>query len=584
MEQPKIISNFVAEMNKFTLFIIANAIFCHIAIAQNINSIAFSNPSEAPLHEIRAVWLATIGGIDWPHTYAYNGYGIQNQQKELCDILDNLCDAGINTVLLQTRVRGTSIFPSNMEPWDPCLSGKPGVSPGYDALEFAIAECHKRGMKIHAWIVTIPVGKWNGVGCLNLRRKHPELLRKIGEEGFMNPEKDGTSAYLARYCQLIVEKYDIDGIHLDYIRYPDSWKKISNKKLAQNNITNIVTKIHGSIKSIKPWVVVSCSPVGKYADTKRAWSHGWNARDVVCQDAIKWLDMGIMDVLFPMMYFRDKDFYPFLADWQERSNGKIIVPGLGIYFLHQNEKNWPLIEISREMNVSRLLGMGTCMFRSKFLTDNTKHILNYTKNSYSTQPSLQPSLLWLKNKLPQSPHELQLVKLKDGENILKWETPNYAAEEGGVQYNIYGSACPDINTADAANLLATNYTGNTIRLPQTHKIKYFAVTTTDRYGNESHPALMNKSNNEIKKYSCDYFLQADKQFVYLNNTDIDNTQLIELHSNIGTLITSRFVYKINDSYVADISTLPPGHYKVYSVNKKEEKHLLGRFFISPSFN
>lgn len=79
-------------------------------------------------------------------------------EKELTDILDRLQQAKINTVLIQTRVRGTMIYPSAYEPWDGCLSGFPGRSPGYDALQFAIDECHKRGMELHAWVVTIPVG------------------------------------------------------------------------------------------------------------------------------------------------------------------------------------------------------------------------------------------------------------------------------------------------------------------------------------------------------------------------------------------------------------------------------------------
>ena len=116
------------------------------------------------------------------------------------------------------------IYPSRYEPWDGCLSGFPGKSPGYDALEFAIDECHKRGMELHAWVVTIPVGKWNSLGCKRLRQKFPGLIRNITDEGYMNPEMPETAEYLATLCKEITEKYDIDGINLDYIRYPETWK------------------------------------------------------------------------------------------------------------------------------------------------------------------------------------------------------------------------------------------------------------------------------------------------------------------------------------------------------------------------
>ena len=124
--------------------------------------------AQSPKHEVRAVWLTTIGGVDWPHSH-YS----QSQKEELRKTLDLLKEAGINTVLLQTRIRATTIFPSSMEPWDGCITGEPGYAPSYDPLKFAIDECHIRGMELHAWVVTIPIGKWNKYGCTKLRAKYP---------------------------------------------------------------------------------------------------------------------------------------------------------------------------------------------------------------------------------------------------------------------------------------------------------------------------------------------------------------------------------------------------------------------------
>ena len=167
----------------------------------------------------------------------------------------------------------------------------------------------------------------------------------------MNPEKSGTADYLARFCRDITVRYDIDGIHLDYIRYPDAWKRIGDREKGRDNITRIVRAVHSAVKAEKPWVMLSCSPVGKYSDTRRQWSHGWNARETVCQDAAMWLREGLMDALFPMMYFRGDNFYPFAIDWLERSNGRIVTPGVGIYFLDSKEKDWPLSDITQEMHV-----------------------------------------------------------------------------------------------------------------------------------------------------------------------------------------------------------------------------------------
>ena len=115
----------------------------------------------------------------------------------------------------------------------------------------------------------------------------------------MNPEDSRTSDYLAGICREITHRYNVDGIHLDYIRYPETWKIKVSRDQGRNYITRIVKKIHNAVKSEKPWVKMSCSPVGKYDDLSRYWSHGWNANTKVCQDAQGWLRDGLMDELFP---------------------------------------------------------------------------------------------------------------------------------------------------------------------------------------------------------------------------------------------------------------------------------------------
>ena len=115
--------------------------------------------AQVPKYEVRAVWLTTLNGLDWPSVKATNPESIERQKQQFRNILDRLGQSHVNTILLQTRVRATTLYPSRFEPFDGCLTGKPGRNPGYDPLQFAIDECHKRGMELHAWVVAIPVGK-----------------------------------------------------------------------------------------------------------------------------------------------------------------------------------------------------------------------------------------------------------------------------------------------------------------------------------------------------------------------------------------------------------------------------------------
>ena len=357
---------------KRTLILIYVLIACIMTEAQPVATPSLND-------EIRAVWLTTIGGIDWPRTYATSPATIEQQKRELTRMLDRLKLIRINTVLLQTRIRGTVIYPSSLEPWDGCMSGQPGRSPGYDPLRFAIDECHKRGMELHAWVVTLPLGKWNGAGCRNMRNKYPKLIRRIGEDGFLNPEQPQTGDVIASVCEEIVRKYDVDGIHLDYIRYPDGWKIKVGRSTGREHITSIVRKIHTAVKSVRRNIKLSCSPIGKYEDLSRYSSRGWNAYMGVCQDAQGWLRTGLMDQLYPMMYFKGNQFFPFALNWSENKYGKEVAAGLGIYFLDPHEGNWKIDEVKRQLAICRQYGLGQCFFRAKFLIDNVQGLYDYLR-------------------------------------------------------------------------------------------------------------------------------------------------------------------------------------------------------------
>jgi len=442
----------------------------------------------AQKYEVRAVWLTTIGGIDWPRNHTAAA-----QKRELTTMLDQLKRVGINTVLVQTRVRASTIYPSSMEPFDICLTGTHGRSPGYDPLLFIVDECHRRGMECHAWMVTIPIGKTSEARFKEFKRRHPELVKTIGQEGFMNPETPATGDYLARICAEVTERYDIDGIHLDYIRYPETWPKAKGRGTGERreNITSIVRKINKAVKGLKPWVKLSCSPIGKSGDLARYRSGGWNAYNAVYQDAQGWLRDGLMDQLYPMMYFRGNNFFPFALDWQERSYGRTIVPGLGIYFLSPREQNWPLQDITRELHFLRQNDIGHCYFRAKFLTDNTKGLYTFLRD-FDNVPALIPPMTWAWNQAPTPPTKLDISRASTRDQV-SWSGAKDWSRAPYLLYNVYASATPHVDTREPRNLIATRLTTTQISVPHTAgQTLYYAVTALDRYGNESDAATLNQ--------------------------------------------------------------------------------------------
>ena len=538
--------------------------------------------NQAPKHEVRAVWLTTIGGIDWPHSYSQSDRSAEKQKRELTTILDRLQAAQINTVLIQTRIRGTMIYPSQYEPWDGCLSGFPGTSPGYDALQFAIDECHKRGMELHAWVVTIPVGKWDALGCKSLRKKYPQLIRKIGSDGFMNPEKEETGDYLADICREIAHNYNVDGIHLDYIRYPETWKIKVNRDFGRECITSIVRKIHDAVKQEKPWVKMSCSPIGKFDDLTRYWSHGWNAYTTVCQDAQGWLKDGLMDELFPMMYFRNEQFFPFAIDWKERDYGKIVAPGLGIYFLDPKEGKWKIGDVTSEMYHLRNIGLGYAFFRNKFFLDNKQGIYDFTTQEFNHYPALVPPMSWASQKEPTQPQNVK-VSTQGGYQTLSWDNSTTYTDSTHIATpyiynNVYASRTYPVDVTDARNLIKARYQGNSITLNMSNDDAplYLAVTSMDGYGTESKPSEKDKPQDFTKNtsYGKARMLSCDGEIVKIPESEKNlETAYLQVETMEGTVIMTR---KPSDN-ILNINDLQDGMYHLTSMNSKGVTHSIGTF-------
>ncbi len=553
-------------------------ILFHLAVASYGQSFYAVNPN--PKYEVRAVWLTTIGGIDWPHSYAQSERSAEKQKEELRAILDRLQKANINTVLLQTRIRATTIYPSQYEPWDGCLSGFPGKSPGYDALQFAIDECHKRGMEVHAWVVTIPVGKWNSYGCRQLRKRFPRLIKRIDQDGYMDPEATQTGCYLAEMCREIVQRYDVDGIHLDYIRYPETWKFRISKDQARGNITRIVEKIHQAVKKEKPWVKMSCSPIGKFDDLSRYWSHGWNAYTKVAQDAQAWLKDGLMDELFPMMYFRGDQFFPFAIDWKEHSYGKIIAPGLGIYFLDPKEGKWNISDITSELYHLRNIGEGHAFFRNKFLLDNHQGVYDFVTAHFNRYPALVPPMTWESNKRPQQPVTL-FIEENEGTTTLRWDNSlqyedGTAIKTPSIYNNVYASKEYPVDVHDARNLILTRTTRRQLKTRTGNTPTYYAVTTTDGFGNESRAKQLNQTAvvKTTTRYGKACKLTTTGESIILpssiHETDCQYI-IVKNMQEQAVYITKPQNRKINIKKIKD------GIYTLNCVNYRNIEHTLGTF-------
>lgn len=342
---------------------------------------------------IRAIWVTRFD------------YGTP---EDITRIMDNVAGAGFNTVLFQVRGNGTVAYPSRYEPWSRQFDFR---HPGFDPLAVAIREAHRRGLELHAWINVMPA--WRGPGEPPMRSQlyhaRPEWFW-YDANGIRQPtrhEVDGKTRdwyvslnpclpevrnYLTRLCREIVNQYPVDGLHLDYIRFPnepvirgekipdyprdartlalfrddsggtpeanpDQWNRWRTEQ-----VTRLVAQISTMLAQEKPAVKLSAA-VGSVA--ARGLTH--------FQDAPTWIQRDLVDIVFLMNYTSSPDkFRARIEPWLPMQSWVTIVPGLWV-------KDEPDVAggaeaAAREIAVAREMTGGFCFFAYASLFDGREGV------------------------------------------------------------------------------------------------------------------------------------------------------------------------------------------------------------------
>ena len=337
----------------------------------------FSNLFAINNEEFRSTWVIT-----WEH---------DSDSSKIKVILDNHVAANMNAVLYQVRQGGTVYYPSSFEPWGYYAGYE---DPGFDPLAFVIKEAHKRGLEVHAWFNTFQT---SSTIAGSPAAKHPEWVCRDGDGNPMpqhralSPGLKDVRDYTRDVAMEIVNNYDIDGLHLDYVRwneyttssvlskssFPDN--KLMDGQISEHQMellkttasanrylydvehryndgtpegfaswedfwrfstTELIKSLHDSIQVVKPYVRLSVAALGKYR-----WS-GWQGYGSVYQDAADWYNQGYIDQLTPMHYHwtTGSGFYEMLTGggddnwgyWLNDDSNVLFSVGPGSYVLSDN--------------------------------------------------------------------------------------------------------------------------------------------------------------------------------------------------------------------------------------------------------
>jgi uncharacterized lipoprotein YddW (UPF0748 family) len=381
-----------------------------------------------PTREFRGAWIATVANIDWP---TKPGLAVDEQKQQLIDLLDAAVAMKLNAVVFQVRPACDAMYASQLEPWSEFLTGTQGVAPaeGFDPLEFAIDEAHRRGIELHAWFnpfrASHPTGK-SPLADSHVANTHPDWVVDYGVYKWLNPGVAAARRHSIEVMLDVVRRYDIDGVHLDdyfypypvndkegqRVEFPDAEayeqyvaqnaaeQPLSRDDWRRNNVNLFIEQLASEIRSTKPAVRFGVSPFGIYRPGTPPGIAGFDPYAQLYADAKLWLNNGWVDYMAPQLYWpieQRPQSFPVLLDWWRSQNTKQrhLWPGLYTSQLASGDggKGWRADEIVAQIELTRRGddAPGHIHFSIKALVQNRDDVATRLAAEVYSQAALVPA-------------------------------------------------------------------------------------------------------------------------------------------------------------------------------------------------
>jgi len=235
-------------------------------------------------------------------------------------------------VFLQVSPEGDAFYKSDIVPWSRYLTGTFGEDPGFDPLEFAIEEAHKRNLELHAWFNPYRVSTNTSAATISslkveksVYKEHPDWIRTAMNRFVVDPGIPEARQWVIDRVMEVVKKYDVDGVHFDdYFYYEqyvgelkdqDTYNKYNKGQFSnigdfrRNNTYLLVKELSQKIRATKPWVKFGISPSGVWGNKSDGHSDGSNTSasltnyDKSFADTKKWVQEELIDYIAPQVYF-----------------------------------------------------------------------------------------------------------------------------------------------------------------------------------------------------------------------------------------------------------------------------------------
>ena len=282
--------------------------------------------------EIRAVWDHSGQGLypgDWPRT---------------CRALK---DAGISDLLVNVAAPGFAHCRLDALPRSPVYESQG------DQLAACLAAARPLGLRVHAWMI-----------AFSTTHATPHRMQVFSQRGWLLQATDGTEApwldpavpevraMLVQAADEILARYRVDGIHLDFVRYPNyygslgegvrrrfeasrgqkvaDWPEAARRQPLFNELvrwrgaqtTALVAEIRRLQRRVAPGVWLTAAVLGKYPTCVESVGQDWEG----------WIEQGYLDYVLPMNYTEQREDFRALVTQQTRTPRQAakLVGGIGV--------------------------------------------------------------------------------------------------------------------------------------------------------------------------------------------------------------------------------------------------------------
>jgi uncharacterized lipoprotein YddW (UPF0748 family) len=300
-----------------------------------------SSSAATPGAEFRGLWVDAFGP----------GFFNAEQVEQLVADCRNY---NFNAVIVEMRRRGDAFYmPESPNP-DPRTVE---LTNNFDALAEIIRQCHSGTprIEVHCWVVSHLVWAWKRPPpqTNHVFNAHPEYLTRdslgqklIANAYYLDPGHPGTGQWLHDVAMDIVRRYDVDGLHWDYCRYPARDAGYNTTAIGRYNeefglkgepkpddprfcewrrrqVTDFLRWVHADLLELKPGLVTSIAVLSERMD---AYGHRF-------QDWGAWNREGLIDVCMPMVFTTNNQhvFFPRVAAAATNMGIRHVYPGQGAY-------------------------------------------------------------------------------------------------------------------------------------------------------------------------------------------------------------------------------------------------------------